>query len=42
MPMVRPKPRQASHAPSGELNENWLGVGVWYARSQCAQCSSLE
>ena len=27
MPMVRPKPRQVSHAPSGELNENRLGAG---------------
>src|SRR5213075_1496575 len=25
-PMMRPKPRQASHAPSGELNENAAGV----------------
>jgi hypothetical protein len=27
MPMMRPKPRQLSQAPSGELNENRLGVG---------------
>src|SRR5678815_1357522 len=26
-PITRPKPRQASHAPSGELNENIAGVG---------------
>src|SRR3954470_9927004 len=26
-PMTRPKPRQASQAPSGELNENAAGVG---------------
>src|SRR5919106_998716 len=26
-PMTRPKPRQDSHAPSGELNENIAGVG---------------
>ena len=27
MPMTRPKPRQVSQAPSGELNENSAGVG---------------
>ena len=27
MPITRPKPRQASQAPTGELNENRLGVG---------------
>ena len=27
MPMVRPKPRQVSQAPTGELNENRLGMG---------------
>jgi hypothetical protein len=26
-PITRPKPRHASHAPSGELNENVLGFG---------------
>src|SRR6185503_13290730 len=26
-PITRPKPRHASHAPSGELNENIAGVG---------------
>jgi hypothetical protein len=26
-PITRPKPRQASQAPSGELNENIAGVG---------------
>src|SRR5712671_3288454 len=26
-PMTRPKPRQVSQAPSGELNENAAGVG---------------
>src|SRR5262245_53621402 len=26
-PMTRPKPRQVSHAPSGELKENAAGVG---------------
>src|SRR3954462_2419106 len=26
-PMTRPNPRQASHAPNGELNENAAGVG---------------
>src|SRR5262245_10759365 len=26
-PMTRPNPRQVSHAPSGELNENMAGVG---------------
>src|SRR6185436_19323730 len=26
-PITRPKPRQVSHAPSGELNENIAGVG---------------
>jgi hypothetical protein len=26
-PITRPNPRHASHAPSGELNENELGVG---------------
>src|SRR5262245_18697051 len=26
-PITRPKPRQLSHAPSGELNENIAGVG---------------
>src|SRR6185436_1251518 len=26
-PMTRPNPRQASQAPSGELNENIAGVG---------------
>ena len=27
MPIARPKPRQVSQAPSGELNENRLGCG---------------
>jgi hypothetical protein len=27
IPITRPKPRQVSHAPSGELKENRLGVG---------------
>jgi len=27
MPMTRPKPRQVSQAPSGELNENDAGYG---------------
>ena len=27
MPITLPKPRQVSHAPSGELNENRFGVG---------------
>ena len=27
-PMTRPKPLQVSQAPSGELNENRLGVGA--------------
>ena len=27
MPITRPKPRQVSQAPSGELNENRLGTG---------------
>ena len=26
-PITRPKPRQVSQAPSGELNENIAGVG---------------
>ena len=26
-PITRPKPRHASHAPTGELNENRLGAG---------------
>src|SRR6185503_3275171 len=26
-PITRPKPRHASHAPSGELNENIAGIG---------------
>ena len=28
MPITRPKPRQVSQAPSGELNENRLGRRV--------------
>ena len=27
MPIVRPKPRQCSHAPTGELNEKLFGTG---------------
>src|SRR5882672_11120077 len=42
MPMVRPKPRQLSHAPMGELNENRLGLGSRCDRSHSAQCSWLE
>ena len=42
MPIVRPKPRQVSHAPSGELNENMLGSGSRYSMSQPAQCSVVE
>jgi hypothetical protein len=26
MPIVRPKPRHCSHAPTGELNENVFGM----------------
>ena len=42
MPMMRPKPRQDSQAPTGELNENSEGTGSRYDRSQSAQCSSFE
>src|SRR5882757_5287621 len=42
MPMVRPNPRQLSHAPTGELNENKLGFGSRYDRSHSAQCNWLE
>src|SRR5581483_9537125 len=42
MPITRPKPRQVSHAPSGELNENRLGIGSRYERSQSGQWSALE
>ncbi len=38
MPITRPNPRQASHAPNGELNEKLLGSGSVYSMSQSAQC----
>ena len=42
MPITRPKPRQVSHAPIGELNENWLGTGSAYWMSQSGQCKLVE
>ena len=42
MPMMRPKPRQVSQAPTGELNENSDGTGSRYEISQSAQCRSVE
>ena len=39
---MRPKPRQVSHAPSGELNEKLFGTGAVNSMSQCAQCSCEE
>ena len=29
MPITRPKPRQVSQAPMGELKENRFGSGSW-------------
>ncbi|CFW33392.1 Uncharacterised protein [Bordetella pertussis] len=40
MPITRPKPRQASQAPSGELNEKLLGSGSVYSMSQSAPCAA--
>ena len=37
--MTRPKPWQAGHAPSGELNANSGGVGSRNSRPQRGQCS---
>src|SRR3954467_1814168 len=37
-PIMRPKPRQLSHAPIGELKEKAAGVGSEYWMSQSAQC----
>jgi hypothetical protein len=37
MPITRPKPRQVSQAPSGELNENRLGLRRLVAMSHSAQ-----
>src|SRR6476646_3596464 len=42
IPIVRPNPRQCSHAPSGELNEKLLGTTSPYAMSQCAQGRCAE
>ncbi len=42
MPIVRPKPRHASHAPTGELNEKLFGTQSPYAMSHCAQCRCAE
>ena len=40
--MLRPKPRQVSQAPIGELKLKVLGLGSLYPMSQSGQCSSVE